>query len=221
MNAIILQPPIVQLNTPYPSGAYLSAFFKRQKFEWVKWIDLNILFMNSIFSSEGLRKIFSQTEEKAISIGEESTRYILQKDSWINSIDSIMAVLRGDAQEAHKLIYSPHMPRGMHMERFLESVENLNQDNARMLATFALADIADYITCVMDSNFSLVRYAESIALSETSFSQIEKTVDSPILSSFLVPLLEKIFLESELKKQIEENKEKTLVCIPTQKRHTV
>ena len=213
MNAIILQPPIVQLNTPYPSGAYLSAFFKRQKFEWVKWIDLNILFMNSIFSSEGLRKIFSQTEEKAISIGEESTRYILQKDSWINSIDSIMAVLRGDAQEAHKLIYSPHMPRGMHMERFLETVENLNQDSARMLATFALADIADYITCVMDSNFSLVRYAESIALSETSFSQIEKTVDSPILSSFLVPLLEKIFLESELKKQIEENKEKTLVCI--------
>ena len=78
MNAIILQPPIVQLNTPYPSGAYLSAFFKRQKFEWVKWIDLNILFMNSIFSSEGLKKIFSQTEEKAISIGEESTRYILQ-----------------------------------------------------------------------------------------------------------------------------------------------
>lgn len=213
MNAIILQPPIVQLNTPYPSGAYLSAFFRRQNFESTKWIDLNIHFMNSIFSSEGLKKIFSQTEKKAISMGEESTRYILQKEAWINSIDSIMAVLRGDAQEAHKLIYSPHMPRGMHMERFLESQDNLNQDNARMLATFALADIADYITYVMDPNFSLVRYAESIAVSETSFSQIEKTVDSPVLTTFLIPLLEKIFLESNLRKQIEESNEKTLVCI--------
>ena len=29
MKVIIIQPPLVQLNTPYPSGAYLSAFFKK------------------------------------------------------------------------------------------------------------------------------------------------------------------------------------------------
>jgi len=31
MKVVIIQPPIVQLNTPYPSGAYLQDFFKKLK----------------------------------------------------------------------------------------------------------------------------------------------------------------------------------------------
>ena len=44
INTIIIQPPLVQLNTPYPSGAYLLSFFKSEYEKRdingnVKWFD--------------------------------------------------------------------------------------------------------------------------------------------------------------------------------------
>jgi len=64
MNVLIIQPPIVQLNTAYPSGAYLSAFFRREEFkdriESVRWLDLGIELFYAVFSRKGLQRLFSQ-----------------------------------------------------------------------------------------------------------------------------------------------------------------
>ncbi len=228
MNVIIVQPPVVQLNTVYPSGAFLSGFFKRQGHS-ATWFDMNIRLMERIFSRTGLEKIFASTENRALKMAEKARRskdfdtaenlerYVLQKDLWCSSIDMIMSVLRGDTEQAHRLAFSPHTPRGLRMERYMAGCREFGADNARMLATYALADLADYISYVADPNFSLVRYAESIAISESSFSQIEKSIDSPVLTDFYAPLLQEIFgpdteTAAGIEKQYAEGK-KTLVCI--------
>lgn len=223
--AIIIQPPLVQLNTAYPSGAYLNSFFKNQNLN-SKWYDLSIELFNSIFSSAGLKKLFSLTEQKALSLAQEAlkngdestsenlTSYILQKDLWIDWIDDIINILRDGTDSStreicHKFIYSPFVPHGNRMNNYMENADHeVTIDDARNLATMAVEDLADYVAFVYDQNFSLIRYAESITVNEHSFAQIEKTLDSPLLNDFYRPILEDNFKNLNV-----DEEAKTLVCI--------
>ena len=65
----------------------------------------------------------------------------------------------------------------------------------RFLCTFALADLSDYITVAFDSQFSLVRYAESLAVDTRSFSDFEAQIDSPVMEYFYKPVLESLLTE--------------------------
>lgn len=225
MNVIVIQPPLVQLNSPYPSGAYLKSFFNRNGHNAV-WLDLSVQLVHSIFSKNGLKKLFELSKENAMKIasaaeknGDFATaknlrRYIFQSDLWIEWIDFIMSVLCGkqnpSARElCHRFILSPYTPRGNRMENYIANLDREpTVDDTRNIASLALEDLADYISVAFDKNFSLVRYAESIAVSETSFSQIEEKLNSPVLINFYAEILEDEFS----KINIPEN-EKMLVCI--------
>ena len=212
MNVLILQPPIVQMNTVYPSGAYLSAFFKKLGCK-VRWMDLNVLLFYRIFSRAGLKHLFELSEGPALILareaekkGDEATafnlrRYVSQQDLWIDWIEPITAILRGQNFEgAHRFAFGAHVPRGNRMENFLSNLtHDLTTDDARSLASYALADLADYITAVFDQHFALVRYAESLTVSENSFAEIEKGVDSPVLKEFFQPMVEELFTADEMK----------------------
>lgn len=234
-NVLILQPPIVQLNTAYPSGAYLSAFFKSLGHQ-TKWFDLSIKLYYEIFSRAGLTRLFSLCSENALKLadkaeqtGDESTaynlrRYISQKQLWIEWIDFITAILRPGSRDnissgyenAHRFVFGAHVPRGNRMENYLANLNHdLTTDDARSLASFALADLADFITIAFDENFSLVRYAESLTVSESSFAQVEKGADSPILKNFYQPLLLRLFAEDLNREKLvpTSSTKKTLVLI--------
>ncbi len=248
MNVLILQPPLVQLNTAYPSGAYLSAFFKsykdennQQKFNNVCWYDLSIELYYRIFSRSGLLELFSLCTKKALDKADEAERngddatafnlrrYISQLNPWCSWIDTITAILTtgasgtGAYEKAHQFVFSAHAPRGNRMEKYLSNLDHtLTTDDARPLASLALADLADFITAVFDSNFSLVRYAESLTVNETGFEQIEKAADAPVLKTFYEPLLGELFSESRASKDGKPNpynmihkdtSSRTLVCI--------
>lgn len=225
MNVVIIQPPLVQLNTAYPSGAYLASFF-RQSGNNVKWYDLSIQLFSRIFCKKGLETLFAASEQNALAIahraqesGDMATssnlyRYLSQKDTWTQWIDSIVAIL-GDGgisgrELCHRFIFSPHAPRGNRMDSYLENLDHEpSVDDARFLASLALADLADYITFAFDNEFALVRYGESLAISETSFSDIEKGIHSPVLEFFYKPLLHDSF--DTLCYDVDDSK--LLVCI--------
>jgi len=218
MNVIVITPPILQINSPYPSGAYLSAFFKNQGCN-VTWADLNLQLFYSIFSSAGIQKIFQLSSKRAIQLAEKAEkkgddgtafnlrRYVSTASAWENWIDWIVQILRdggenisntnprrSSREKQHQFLYSPFAPRG---NRMLNFMENLNHeptvDDVRMLCTLALADLSDYITIAFDENFSLVRYAESLAVDERDFSQIQSQLDSPVMKNFYEPVLENYF----------------------------
>ena len=218
MKTIIITPPVVQFNSPYPSGAYLKAFFTHeeggaQSADDVTWYDLNIRLFYEVFSRNGLTKLFELSEKNALKLadeaerkGDENTafnlrRYISQKSNWINWIDFITSVLSGGGarEKEHQFLYSPFAPRGSRMENYLSEVSESGReptvDDMRFLCTFALADLSDYITVAFDPQFSLVRYAESLAVDTRSFSDFEKQIDSPVMEHFYKTLLEKMFLE--------------------------
>lgn len=204
MKVLLIQPPLVQLNSPYPSGAYLSAFFKEMGYS-VRWVDLSISLFYSIFSREGLNRLFDLSENKALEMadrafksGDQVTafnlrRYVSCRENWCDWIDIITGILRGQQREKeHEFLFSPYAPRGNRMENFISGIgREPSVDDVRFLASYALADLADYITAVFDENFSLVRYAESLTVDESSFSEIEAKLDSPVMKAFYQPVLEK------------------------------
>jgi hypothetical protein len=211
MNVLILQPPLVQLNTAYPSGAYLSAFFKKQSAN-VRWFDLSIALYYKLFSPSGLETLFSLCKNKTLLLaneaeknGDDSTafnlrRYISQKESWCSWIETITSLLTaggkktGAYESAHRFVFSAYAPRGNRMDSYLANLDHaLTTDDARPLASLALADLADFITAVFDKNFSLIRYAESLTVSETDFSEIEKAAEAPVLTTFYQPVLDELF----------------------------
>ena len=231
MKVVIIQPPIVQLNTPYPSGAYLQDFFKKLKsfsnldsqlspaafelakkagyqIDSVEWKDLSIELFHRIFSKEGITQLFHNTKDKALKMaleaenqGDEITaynlrRYVLTKESWINWIDKIVALLvenKSGRETLHEFVRSAHVPRGSRMETYLTNLNReVSVDDGYLLASLALADLADYITTVYDNNFALIRYAESICASDLSKEEILKTTDSPVLKDYLSPLVENL-----------------------------
>jgi hypothetical protein len=228
MNTVIIQPPLVQLNTPYPAGAYLASFFRRTYRERgisgsVVWYDFSEGLFHEIFCSSGLRRLFESSSGTALKMaaeaeiqGDENTafqlrRYVSEQDIWCGWIDTIVAVVCGAAgcgmpgesgaetstrfsghEFVHEFVRSAHVPRGMRMEQYLSGLgREPAADDAEVLASLALADIADYITAVFDSNFALIRYAESIAASTAAFSDVERALESPVLTDFYAPLLEK------------------------------
>ena len=262
MKVVIIQPPIVQLNTPYPSGAYLQDFFKKLKsfsnldsqlsfqsdiksqsdicqtsqnaqnpldleaakklspaafelakkagyqIDSVEWKDLSIELFHRIFSKEGITQLFHNTKDKALKMaleaenqGDEITaynlrRYVLTKESWINWIDKIVALLvenKSGRETLHEFVRSAHVPRGNRMETYLANLNReVSVDDGYLLASLALADLADYITTVYDNNFALIRYAESICASDLSKEEILKTTNSPVLKDYLSPLVENL-----------------------------
>jgi hypothetical protein len=206
MNVFTIIPPLVQLNAPYPSGAYLTSFFKKEGHD-AHWADLSIELFYEIFSRSGLEKLFSLSEQTALTMadkaeknGDDNTafnirRYISQKENWIEWIDFITAVLSGGGarEKEHQFLYSPFAPRGQRMENFLEALAQDGRepsvDEVRFLCSYALADLADYITAVFDKEFSLIRYAEALTVDERTFAEVEKGLDSPVLEHFYKPVL--------------------------------
>ena len=198
----------MQLNTPYPSGAYLSAFFRSQLPASVPvvWHDLSIALFHRIFSRAGLTELFTATSARALELaaeaeenGDDDTafnlrRYVSSAPLWAEWIDDIVDMLcTGSREKAHEFVRSAHAPRGARMERFLSELgRDVSVDDERMLASLALADLADYITVVFDENFALIRYAESLSASTATFAEIAAAADSPVMRAFYVPLLQEV-----------------------------
>ena len=65
----------------------------------------------------------------------------------------------------------------------------------RFLCSFALADLSDYITVAFDPQFSLVRYAESLAVDTRTFSDFEAQINSPVMEHFYKTVLESLLTE--------------------------
>lgn len=216
MNVEIIQSPLMQLNAPYPSGAYLKAFFSylqkdfSENIDHVTWHDFSIALFYRVFSKKGLQHLFDVTEKKAlqkasefIEQGNEEAafqlrRYVIEREKWESWIETIVFIVNGESgakqDVCHEFIYSPFVPRGNRVEQFLAQKQEkglvLTTDDARIMASLSLADLADYITLVFDENFALVRYGESLAISTTSFEDIEKSLSAALLQEFYDELLE-------------------------------
>ena len=78
MNTVIIQPPLVQLNTPYPAGAYLASFFRTTNItgdaQHVYWLDLSTGLFRELFCSQGLAKLFDLSRTRALALADKAEK---------------------------------------------------------------------------------------------------------------------------------------------------
>jgi len=203
---LLIQPPFVQLNTPYPSLYYLRSFLQNEG-EEVIVEDHSIELFLEIFSPRGLTRIFQDARSlleqpdfshapllKDPHILETARSFLSQKERWINVIDDLIAFLQGNRSEfAHRLtLANGTLPWGPRTAAFIADREGtVLPDEAKHVASQMLADLADFIQVVLDPSFSLVKYGDQLAASIRSFQEVEKGLSGYIIRSFYEPFLQR------------------------------
>ena len=193
MKILSLIPPMTQLNTPYPSTAYLTGFLRSQGFNAVQE-DLALALVLGFFTVDGLAEV----RDAALKLPEEnrstSVNFFLDYFSdYQSTITLAIAFLQGrDSTLAHRINSRSLLPEG---PRFApldtygdeEGVDSLawafgalgSQDRARHLATLYLNDLSDVLRDAVDARFEFVRYAESLASSQPTFTPLAQALAAP------------------------------------------
>lgn len=201
---LLVQPPFVQLNAPYPAPYYLKSFLDARGVRTLA-ADHSIGLFERIFCRRGLETVFSAarpviearlSRPPADAADEEVRRglslCLSQSRAWTAAADRLAAFLRGADREFGHLLSAANgaLPYGARTERLLDSLGGQPRpDDARRIATALLSDLADLIAGTLDGGFSLVRYGESLAASVRGFSAVEPAADGWTLRTFYEPLL--------------------------------
>jgi len=183
---------MTQLNTPYPSTAYLTGFLRSRGVDAVQE-DLALALVLKLLSREGLAAIRERIEPKAARGSASLTAFLDQYDRYRATIDPTIAFLQGrDSTLAHRIGSRQFLPEGPRFAALDVYVDDGSgdplawafgalgaQDRARHLATLYLNDLADVLREAADPRFEFVRYAESLAGSQPSFDPLAAALAAP------------------------------------------
>ena len=182
---------MTQLNTPYPSTAYLTGFLRSRGVD-ARQEDLALALVLRLFSREGLAAVRDAAE--ALPAAQRSSRvrhFLAEYPRYSATVDSAIAFLQGrDATLAHRINTRRFLPEGGRfgsLEAYLPREEGGDPlawafgalglaDRARHLATLYLDEIADVLRDAIDQRFEFVRYAESLAMSQPTFEPLAQAL---------------------------------------------
>ena len=187
---------MTQLNTPYPSTAYLTGFLRSRGIDAVQE-DLALALVLKLLSADGLSAIHQHIRQNKSRRPSRTLRSFLdQFDFYHTTIDHVIAFLQGrDATLAHRIAsrrYLPEGPRFKAIDVYGDTEEPDDDplgwafgalgvhDRARHFATLYLSDLADVIREAIDSRFEFVRYAESLAASQSTFDPLNEALAAPL-----------------------------------------
>jgi hypothetical protein len=191
MEAILVQPPFTQLNSPYPAIHYLESFL-RSRGVTARSVDHSIELCRAVFSRAGLvpafdaaKRVLGHPTVDAATVS-QLERYISYETLYLEWIEGIVSFLSGgDPAFAHRLAQAAEFPRGMRADAFLEARGGrIAHHESRGLATAILEDLGDLVTYALDPSFGTVRYGERIAASASWFAAVRSALDSsPLLQT--------------------------------------
>ncbi len=177
---------MTQLNTPYPSTAYLTGFLRSRGVDAVQE-DLALALVLSFFTPEGMAEIRDQARTVPEESRSASVNFFLDYfDSYRSTIAPTIHFLQGrDSTLSHRINtrdFLPEGPRFASLDAFDDegAGDSLSwafgalgsQDRARHLATLYLNDLSDVLRDAVDDRFEFVRYAESLASSQPTFTPL-------------------------------------------------
>lgn len=193
---------MTQVNTPYPSTAYLTGFLRKQGYA-VEQADLSLELALRLFSREGLEDIRNELSGQA-EVSAFAKFFLEHFDDYARTIEPTLRFLQGkDPTLAHRIAARTLLPQGPRFAILEDQAYPLArafgelglQDQAKHIASLYLDDIADLVRAHIDPDFELSRYGEKLAASrlrmdpilerlEREPSLIDRWVDELALQAF-------------------------------------
>jgi hypothetical protein len=184
---------MTQLNTPYPSTAYLTGFLRGQGEDAVQ-ADLALALVLALLTPDGLARLQATAAALPEARRTASVHCFLDNfERYRATVSPTIAFLQGrDSTLSHRIAgrgFLPEGPRFAALEVYgdAEAADPLawafgalgQQDRARHLATLHLNDLADVLRDAVDARFEFVRYAESLAASQATFEALAAALAAP------------------------------------------
>ncbi|QEI09274.1 radical SAM protein [Pigmentiphaga aceris] len=184
---------MTQLNTPYPSTAYLTGFLRSREITCFQE-DLALALVLRLLSVQGLTEVADRLAQMP---DEQRTNpihsFLAQRARYLATIGPTIAFLQGrDSTLAHRIVsrhFLPEGPRFGSLDVYMdeEGGDPLGwafgalglHDRAKHLATLYLNDLADVLRDGIDPRFEFVRYAESLAASQPTFDPLAAALSAP------------------------------------------
>ena len=194
MHVLSVIPPMTQLNTPYPSTAYLTGFLRSRGVDAVQE-DLALALVLRLFSPDGLRALHARIETLPTARRTANIQaFVVQFERYLATITPAVAFLQGrDPSMGHRIGRRDFLPEGARFASLDVYIDPDGgdplawafgalgvQDRARHLATLYLNDVADVLREAVDPRFEFVRYAESLAQSQASFEPLAEALAAPL-----------------------------------------
>ena len=183
---------MTQLNTPYPSTAYLTGFLRERGFHAAQ-ADLAIALVLRLLSAEGLAGLRAAAEALPTRRRTPSVRAFLR--AYVQHervVGPVVAFLQGkDPTLSHRIVgrrWLPEGPRFAALEAYAPQGDDPlgwafgalgTHDRARHLATLYLNDLADVVRDAVDPRFEFVRYGEKLAASQPDFDPLAEALAAP------------------------------------------
>ena len=195
---------MTQLNTPYPSSAYLTGFLRSQGVD-ARQDDLALKLVLRMFSTEGLKQVQAIATTQSLHERSASVNCFLDHaQRYVDCIEPVIGFLQGlDPTLAHRIAARGFVPEGPRFASLDHTDDDTLmwafgalgvQDRARHIATLFLNDLADVLRDAVDDQFAFVRYGESLASSQASFDPLAKALAAP--PSFIDQVLHDLTLET-------------------------
>lgn len=194
---LFITPPFTQLNTPYPATAYLKGYLNTLGVD-SNQMDLGIAVILELFSKKGLQRVFESIDQKDLELSENAARIVRLKANYVQTIDPVISFLQDkNPTLAYHISEGDYLPEAGRFEQ-LDDLEwafgTLGvRDKARYFSTLYLEDLGDLISEAIDPNFGFSRYAERLAVSATSFDEMEQALGEEIglIDQIMIDLLSK------------------------------
>ncbi len=186
---------MTQLNTPYPSTAYLTGFLRSRGIDAAQE-DLALALVLRLLSPAGLPQLRDAAQALPPARHTAQTwHFIDEYPRYEATVGRVIGFLQGrDPTLAHRINTRFFLPEGerfrsleIYQQLYAEDADPLAwafgalglQDKARHLATLYLNDLADVLRDAVDPRFEFVRYAEQLATSQPSFDPLASALAAP------------------------------------------
>jgi radical SAM superfamily enzyme YgiQ (UPF0313 family) len=186
LRVLAVQPPLVQVNTPYPATACLTGFLRSRGVAAVQ-ADLSLGVVLELFSRRGVEQIRAAAGKVPARRRTDAVRsFLKQAGRYAETVAAAVGFLQGrDPTLAHRICTRSFLPEGPRFARLQELAGDEGedalilafgalglQDRAKHLATLYLNDLADAIRDGVDARFEFARYGESLAKSQPTFERL-------------------------------------------------
>jgi len=192
MRILLVTPPMIQLNTPYPATAYLTGFLRLHAQELgleVSQADTSIALFLRLFSAPLVTRMAEELQRRAKAAGKRAAvppaiaHFLANSARYAETVEPAIRFLqRRDPSLAFRIAGRAFLPEGprfeqVHDEQIHAAFGALGTtEQARYLASLYVDDLADVWRIGIDPRFELARYGEKLAASSATFDPLHEAL---------------------------------------------
>ena len=192
MRLLLVTPPMIQLNTPYPATAYLTGFLRLHAKELgleVTQADASITLFLRLFSAPLVTRMADELRARVKATGKRAAvppaiaHFLAHAERYADTVEPAIRFLqRRDPSLAFRIVGRAFLPEGprfeqTHEEQVLAAFGPLGTtEQARYLASLYVDDLADVWRDGIDPRFELARYGEKLAASSATFDPLHEAL---------------------------------------------